>query len=215
MHSKRLLGRAVLALGLTLFGVSALAHGGDDATPVTRLKTPQPVEQPGKIEVIEFFWYGCPHCNQLEPLVNRWERTLPKDVVFRREHVLWDGRSDMDGHARLFATLKTMGLLTQQKAVFDAIHGGKVELRDEMTLFEWVAKRGIDRRQFEGIYKSFGMGSQLARAKQLTRAYGLNEVPAFVVNGKYLTSPHQAGGGEQMFALVDRLIAGERAGAKR
>ncbi|GLR12969.1 thiol:disulfide interchange protein DsbA/DsbL [Chitinimonas viridis] len=214
MNSKRLFARALLALGLSVIGASALA-AGDHAGPVTKLPVAQPVATPGKIEVIEFFWFGCPHCSALEPAVAAWEKSLPPDVVLRREHVMWDGRSDMEGHTKLFVTLRTMGLLAQhQRAVFDAIHGGRVELRDEKTLFEWVAKRGINRAQFEAAYKSFGIGSQIGRAKQMTRDYRVNGVPTFIVNGKYSTSVSQAGGEQQLFAILNKLIAQERAGKK-
>lgn len=212
MNSKRMLGRLVVLLGFSLIGLGVQA-GGDHSNdpPVSKLATPQPTESKGKIEVIEFFWYGCPHCNKVEPATEAWEKTLPKDVVFRREHVLWDGRSDMDGHARLFVTLRMMGLLPRyQQSVFDAVHGGKIELRDEKTLFDWVAKKGINRAQFESAYKSFGIGAQMSRAKQLTRNYRIDGVPTFVVNGTWVTSPHQAGSETKMFALINGLIAQER-----
>lgn len=216
MNTKRLFGRALLALGLAMTGVQALA-GGDHSneSPVMPLANPQPVEAPGKIEVIEFFWYGCPHCNKVEPTVEAWEKRLPKDVVFRREHVLWDGRSDMEGHAKLFITLRMMGLLPKHnRAVFDAVHGAKVELRDEQVLFDWIAKRGVNRAQFEANYKSFGIGAQLGRAKQLTKAYRIEGVPTFIINGKFVTSPHQAGNEQRMFALIDELIVRERKAGK-
>lgn len=216
MNSKRLLGRLVMALGLSVMGIKAIAgadHSNDP--PVIKLATPQPTEAKGKVEVIEFFWYGCPHCNKVEPAVEAWEKNLPKDVVFRREHVMWDGRSDMEGHAKLFVTLRMMGLLPKyQQAVFDAVHGSKVELRDEKTLFDWIAKKGINRAQFESAYKSFGIGAQLSRAKQLTRNYRIDGVPTFVVNGKWVTSPHQAGSEQKMFALINGLIAEERKAMK-
>ena len=203
-----------LAAWIAFAGAAALAHGagGVEGPEFSRLATPQPTEAPGKIEVIEFFWYGCPHCDALEPLVEAWLRRLPKDVVFRREHVLWSGRSDMEGHAKLFVTLRAMGLQDKhQRAAFDAIHRSKVELRKEPVLFDWVAKQGIDRAKFEAAYKSFSVNAQLGRARTLTQNYGIAGVPTFVVNGKYATSPTSAHGEQRMFAVVDKLIAEERA----
>ncbi|GAB3254381.1 thiol:disulfide interchange protein DsbA/DsbL [Chitinimonas naiadis] len=212
MITKRHLGQALVMLGLALASVCGLAAADHSKEPPVKfLAKPQPTETPGKIEVIEFFWYGCPHCNQIEPTVEAWEKTLPKDVVFRREHILWDGRSDMDGHAKLFATLRMMGLLPKyQGAVFNAVHVAKLELRDEKTLFDWVAKQGINRAQFESTYKSFGISSQLSRAKTLAKTYAIDGVPTFIINGKYMTSPHQAGNEQRMFNIINELIVNER-----
>jgi protein dithiol oxidoreductase (disulfide-forming) len=188
-------------------------HGKEPA--IEKLATPQPTDDKNKIEVIEFFWYGCPHCNQLEPAVEVWEKTLPKDVVFRREHILWDSRRETRGQARLFVTLRTMGILAQhQRAVFDAVHTKKVKFQDEKVAFDWVAQRGIDRAKFESTYKSFGVETQVNRAKQMTDNYRIDGVPKFAINGKYMTSPHQAGSEAQMFAIINGLITQER-GARR
>lgn len=93
---------------MVLSAATAALADGPEFSP---LEKPQPTETPGKIEVIEFFWYGCPHCNQLEPLLNAWEKRLPKDVVLRREHVIWPGRRETEVHARLYLTLRAMNLL--------------------------------------------------------------------------------------------------------
>ena len=212
MTSRRFLIRVLWALGLTLGAGAAIAashdHGKEE--PFEKLATPQPVQEQGKIEIIEFFWYGCPHCHELEPAIETWEKTLPKDVVFRREHVLWEGRKETRGHAKLFVTLRAMGILAEhQRAVFDAIHKNKLKLHDEKVAFDWAAKRGIDRTKFESTYKSFGVDTQVSRAKKMTDNYLIDGVPKFVVNGKYMTSPHQAGDETKMFALIDRLVKQE------
>ncbi|MBV8465256.1 MAG: thiol:disulfide interchange protein DsbA/DsbL, partial [Burkholderiales bacterium] len=184
---------------------------------------PQPTETPGKIEVIEFFWFGCPHCFKAEPAVEAWAKTLPKDVVFRREHILWEGRSDLEGHAKLFNTLRTMGLIDRMaQRVFDAIQVQHIELRDEKTLFDWIEHEGINRAQFEGIYKSFGMQAQMSRSAQLTTKYQIDGVPMFIVNGKYRTSPGKVDSnpkaplGEvrasaRALEVINELVAKERA----
>ncbi len=213
MKLNRHLTYAFAAISIAFASVAAFANheGGEKGPEFSRLKTPQPTESPGKIEVIEFFWYGCPHCYSVEPLVEAWQKRLPKDVVFRREHVLWASRTDMEGHAKLFVTLRAMGLLEKHhRAVFDAIHRSKVELRQEAALLDWVVKQGIDRSKFEATYKSFGVNAQTARAKTLTQNYEVSGVPTFVINGKYVTSLSSAGGEERLFAVIDKLIATER-----
>lgn len=211
------LARSLLALGLVLISPTIVAgtdHSNGGA--FSKLAGPQPVEVKDRIEVIEFFWYGCPHCSKVEPFVEAWEKSLAPDVVFRREHVIWSARPDTEVHARLFATLRNLGIVSQhQRAVFDAIQRGRADFRDEKTLFDWAAKQGIDRVKFEAMYKSFGMQAQLARARAMTAAYRIEGVPTFVVNGKYSTEPHQAGGEPQMFKVIDRLIVEERSTGKR
>ena len=200
------------AAAISLFAVpTGHAAEGHDHEEVTRLEKPQPVAMPGKIEVIEFFWYGCPHCNSLEPAVEAWEKKLPKDVVLRREHVIWQGNSATEIHARLFLTLRAMNLLERHhRAVFDAIHNTKARLRDETQVLDWAVKRGIDRKQFEATFKSFGVQAYLGRARTMTRDYDVGGVPSFVVNGKYLTSLGSAHGPDKLFAILDKLIAQER-----
>ncbi|GAB3260895.1 thiol:disulfide interchange protein DsbA/DsbL [Chitinimonas naiadis] len=201
----------LLATGLALAAFSAHAEvrAGVD---FDYLPNVMPTEAPGKIEVIEFFWYGCPHCYHLEPKVAAWEATLPKDVVFRREHVMWDGRSDMAGHAKVFVALKALGQVNAlTPKVFNAIQKDGIELRDEKTLFDWVAKQGVNRAQFESAYKSFGAQSTFARAAQLTRDYRIDGVPNFIVNGKYKTSPSKTGDEDKLFGVINELIAKERA----
>jgi len=172
-----------------------------------------PTEPAGKIEVVEFFWYGCPHCNHLEPAVQAWAKTLPPEVAFRREHVLWNGRTDMDGHARLFVALKTMNQVNAlTPKVFDAVHRDKIELRDPAVAVDWATKQGLNRAQFESAYNGFGTAALLARAKQMSHDYDIDGVPTFVINGKYKTSPSKVGGGDQrFFEVINALIAKEKA----
>jgi thiol:disulfide interchange protein DsbA len=201
------LARIALPLVIVLSGSVVRADGPE----FTQLAKPQPTEAPGKIEVIEFFWYGCPHCNSLEPRVEAWETRLPKDVVFRREHVIWKGRRETEVHARLFLTLRAMNLLERHhRAVFDAIHNTKLGLRDEHQVLDWVVARGIDKSKFEATYKSFGVQTQTARASARSWDYGVDGVPSFVVNGKYMTSLGGAHDPDKLFAILDKLIAGER-----
>jgi thiol:disulfide interchange protein DsbA len=193
---------------LAFVASGALAAQTDE---FSRLPKPQPVDAPGKIEVIEFFWYGCPHCSALEPSVEAWEKQLPKDVAFRREHVVWPGRKETETHARLFLTLRAMGLLNQHhRAVFEAMQAAKTAPRSDKEIADWAAKRGIDRAKFEATYKSFGVNTQLARARDLTNNYLADSVPSFAVNGKYYTSLGAARGEKRLFEILNKLIADER-----
>ena len=199
---------AFFLVSLAFAAGTALAAQGEE---FSRLPKPQPVDAPGKIEVIEFFWYGCPHCSALEPSVEAWEKQLAKDVAFRREHVIWPGRKETETHARLFLTLRAMGLLDQHhRAVFEAIQATKTAMRGDKEIIEWAAKRGIDRAKFEATYKSFGINTQLARAKDLTNNYLADSVPSFAVNGKYYTSLGSTRGEKRLFEVLNKLIADER-----
>jgi thiol:disulfide interchange protein DsbA len=205
-----------------LFGMAALAAVSVYASdPVAGqdynlLPNPQPVANPAKGEVIEFFWYGCSHCYHYEPYVEAWAKTVPKDAVFRREHVLFPGRSDMEGHVRLFLALKMLGKQdVMAPKVFDAIHKDGVELRDPKTLFDWIGKQGINLQQFQGAYNAFSMRAEMQHAEQMVSSYNISGVPMFVVDGKYIVSAQQGDEeGKKMFATINALLAKDRKGKK-
>lgn len=207
---RRLLNTAFpLSLLLPSITMAATDHSADG--PFSKLDQAHPTDAPGKIEVLEFLWYGCPHCAKVEPYVEAWKKALPADVVFRREHIVWESRPDTVAHARLFATLKAMNLLDiHQQAVFDAVHKERVDFKKEAALADWVGRRGIDRAAFESTYKSFGVQTLFMRMKKLTATYRIEGVPTFFINGKYTTEPHRAGGEQQVLAVMDKLIAQER-----
>src|SRR5450631_944844 len=173
--------------------------------PYSLLNPPQPTDGSGKVEVIEFFWYGCPHCYALEPAVNAWLKTAPKDVVFKRIPAF---PSDAWGRdALMYYTLEAMGLLdTYHEKVFDAIHRDKVNFASNSKRDEWFKANGIDPAKFAEVEKSFAVVSKLARARQLTQSYKVDSVPRIIVNGKYVTSAEQAGGVDKLFPEVDQLI---------
>ncbi len=199
-----------LSKALRLFAaVLAFAAGGALAQtnpPWAPLTPPQPTEGGGKIEVTEFFWYGCPHCNAMEPYVNAWLKNMPKDVVFKRVHAY---PSDSWGPmAALYYTLEAMGLVDQYHAkVFDAIHKQNVNLNRKDKRDEWLKANGIDPVKFNEVEKSFSVQTKLARARQLTQSYKVDSVPRFFVNGKYFTSGEQAGGNDKIMAAIDQMIA--------
>jgi thiol:disulfide interchange protein DsbA len=170
---------------------------------------PMPVAVAGKQEVIEFFWYGCPHCFAVEPYVEEWAAKLPKDVNFRRVHVMWDGRNDMEGHAKIFLALQAMGLDAKyQMAVMKAVQADRIELRNEAKLFEWVKSQGIDVDKFKANYNGFSTNVQLKNLATMTRDYQIDGVPTFIVNGKWVTSPAMVGSEDATITkMLDELIA--------
>jgi thiol:disulfide interchange protein DsbA len=176
------------------------------------LKTRAPVEAaPGKIEVVEFFWYGCPHCNAFEPMLASWVRKLPKDIVFRRSHVYF--RDEYGPQQRLYYALESLGLVEQLHArVFNAIHVQKIDLSHAEAITAWVVKQGIDQAKFLAQYNSFAMATRAKRATQLQDSYKVEGVPALGVAGRYYTDGSMTGTMERALQVVEFLIAEVRVG---
>ncbi|WP_027468264.1 thiol:disulfide interchange protein DsbA/DsbL [Deefgea rivuli] len=203
-----------VVLAASLLSTSA-AFAFTEGKDFKALSKPMPVAVAGKQEVIEFFWYGCPHCFSVEPYVESWAAKLPKDVNFRRVHVMWDGRNDMEGHAKIFLALQAMGLDGKhQKAVMKAIQTDRIELRDEAKLLDWVKKQGIDVAKFKANYNGFSTNVQLKNLATMTRDYQVDGVPMFIVNGKWVTSPSMVGAEDATLTkMLDELIAKGRQAA--
>ncbi len=173
------------------------------------LKNPVPVSKPGKIEVVELFWYGCGHCYQFESSINPWAEKLPEDVNFVRIPALFGGMWNV--HGQLFITLEAMKADHKvHAAVFDGIHkqGRKLATPEEMA--DYLANHGIDREAFLKTFNSFGVKSQLEKAKKLGMAYQINGVPVLIVNGKYRFDIGSSGGPQKALQVADYLIAKER-----
>jgi thiol:disulfide interchange protein DsbA len=162
----------------------------------------------GQVEVLEFFWYRCPHCFHLEPELNAWVKKLPGNVVFKRvPGVLSDGWVPL---ARAFYALEAVGLAEKLHGeVFQAVQVEGLDLNLPGVFLDWAANKGADRKRLADAYNSFGVDTKVMRAQQLTRAFKLSGVPAFVVNGRYSTSAYLTGGVPQMFKALDELIAME------
>lgn len=186
--------------------VSAAAVLGKDYVAIS---PPLPTDSGPKVEVVEFFWYGCSHCFDLEPALEKWAKALPKDVAFRRVPTIF--RDSWVPGAKLYYTLEAMGELERlHKDVFDAIHVERVNLFDDKALLEWVGKKGIDPKKFSETYNSFGVQNKVQRARQITQASKADGVPALAVQGKYLTSGSMTGGYKALFAVLDELIVKAR-----
>jgi thiol:disulfide interchange protein DsbA len=165
----------------------------------------QPTETGKNVEVLEFFSYACPHCHDLEPVLNPWVKKLPGDVTFRRLPAVFSDKWLV--LARVFYTAEALGQLDRlHPAIFNAMHVDRLDLTNEKTLQEWVGKNGIEVKKFMDTYNSFSVQGKAQRAKQLTRAFAITGVPAVVVDGKYLTSASQTGSNEKLLPVLDDLI---------
>ena len=163
----------------------------------------------GKIEIVEFFWYNCSHCNAFEPLLDAWAKRLPKDVVLRRIPVAF--RDDFEPQQRLYFALDAMGLVDKLHAkVFAAIHGEKLNLSKADAINDWVVKQGVDKAKFLEQYNSFSASTKATRAKQLQNAYRVEGVPALGVAGQFYTDGTLAKSMERALQVVDFLVAGVR-----
>jgi protein dithiol oxidoreductase (disulfide-forming) len=174
------------------------------------INPPQPVEaKAGKIEVIEFFWYGCPHCYTLEAHIEAWVKTLPPDVEFRRVPAVFSQRWGHD--AAIYYTLEALGLVEKlHRPLFDAIHQNNLRTDSEPALSEWLQKQGVDPKKFMDTLKSFGVQSKTRRAVQQTIAYKIDGTPAMAVAGRYTVSAEQGRTQQGMLKAVDTLVAKAR-----
>ena len=165
----------------------------------------------GKIEVVEFFWYNCPHCNAFEPALDAWVGRLPKDVAMRRVPVGF--RDEFVPQQRLFYTLESMGLLDKlHPRVFSAVHVEKQDLTRGEGIATWVAKQGVDKAKFMEQFNSFSVATKATRATQLQNSYRVEGVPAMGVAGRFYTDGTMAKSMPRALQVVDFLVAEVRAG---
>lgn len=164
----------------------------------------------GKLEVVELFWYGCPHCNELEPYLNRWMQSKPAEAEFIRIPATLN--ANWIDHARLFYALELMGELERMHPlIFQAIHHQGRRLRDFRAMTRFVSQHGIDEQAFTEAYNSLAVRTKVGRAMQLSRDYGATGVPTVIVNGKYRTSATHAGSYAKMLDIINYLLQQERA----
>ena len=170
-----------------------------------KLDPARPVTSGDKIEVIEFFYYACPVCYELEPTLARWSFNAPASVSLRRVPAL---ASDSWGSfAKLFFTLDNMGQLQRLHwPIYDNFHFVGLKLNEEPVMADWVAHNGIDKQKFIDIYRSPAIAAKLAAARETTQRYDIKAVPSIVIDGKYVTSARLAGGTRELMQLVDQLV---------
>ncbi|MDR0577213.1 MAG: thiol:disulfide interchange protein DsbA/DsbL [Candidatus Accumulibacter sp.] len=202
---------SALLTGLCLLAPPAGAQPGPNPGPAySAIGQPQPTDDPARIEVIEFFSYACPHCNDLNPLIHEWAGNLPRDVYFRRVPVGFNPFYQL--MSRLFYTLDTTGDVGRlDGALFAAIHEQRLKLISEKSIADWAVSQGVDARRFSEAWNSFSVDSKMKRAEQIARAYKIDSVPAIVVDGRYLVKAHTL---QELPDLTDQVIEMRRAERK-
>jgi len=203
-------GATLAAAGLGLPGLALAQSKPEDGKQYHSLDKRAPSEAPpGKIEVIEFFWYSCPHCNAFEPRLSAWSKKLPADVYFHRVPVAF--RDDFVPQQRLYYTLEAMGKVDDLHAkVFDEIHNKRQPTNTQDQILAFAEKNGLDRAKFQEIYNSFSVQTKARRAKQLQDVYEVQGVPSLGVAGRYITDGDMAGNMDRALQVVDYLVAEAR-----
>ena len=200
---------ASLFLSLTLFTGVTWAANSEEVFAYQEITPSVPTSSGDKIEVVEMFWYGCPHCYAFEPDLNAWKKKLPKDVAFVRVPAIFNPKWEF--HARVYYTAEVLGVLDKvHTPMFDAIHKEHKPMDEPAEVAELFAKYGIDKDLFNRTFYSFAVNSKVNWARHLTQAYGIDGVPTMIVQGKYRTSASLAGGHKEVLEVVDGLIAKER-----
>jgi thiol:disulfide interchange protein DsbA len=214
-HDRRKFIGTLAAAGAASIALPAFAQrrAPDAGIDYRVLDAPQPVEVSGKIEVMEFFWYGCPHCHAFEPQLSAWTKNLPGDVTFRRLpaqfNPIWAQ------HARLFYAIEAVGEVDRlHRKCFDTIHVDRQQLSQEAEMVDWAGKNGIDRAKFSEALRSGPVADKMAVALQVLKAYKIDGVPAMAVNGRFLTAPSIVGSHERCLQVVDALVEQERRGKR-
>ncbi|MBX3621097.1 MAG: thiol:disulfide interchange protein DsbA/DsbL [Rhizobacter sp.] len=207
----------LVTLGLGTAALSASLPALAQMKPVEgqqyiRLGTPVPVAAPaGKIEVIEFFWYACPHCNAFEPTLDAWQKKLPADVAFRRVPVAF--REIYVPQQQLFYALEAMGLVeTLHRKVFYAIHGERQRLEKPDDIAAFMQKNGVDRAKFMEVFNSFAVQTKAKQATRLADGYKIDGVPAMGIHGRFFTSGTLAGTPEKALQVTEYLVQSLRKG---
>jgi len=168
----------------------------------------QPTQDPSKVEVIEFFWYGCPHCYQFEPALEKWRANLPDNVTFIRQPAVFS--AVWAKHAKAYYTAEVLGVVDKVHAdFFHAIQVEKQKLTSEDDLAKFFVAHGVDEATFHDAYNSFIVDTKMRQAKTMGPRYGITGVPAIVVNGKYLVNGKTAGSHGGMIKVMNELIAQE------
>ncbi len=201
---------AAAGLGSLWAGTAGAQGGPVEGTHFTRLAQPAPVSAPaGKIEVVEFFSYGCPHCFALEPTLETWAKRLPADVVFKRVPVGFNAL--YENYQKIFYALEAMGQLEPMHLkVFNAIHQQRQRLDKEADIVAFMTANGLDGAKFIELYKSFGVQTKARQAQLLSQSYKIDGVPAMGVQGRFVTSGSQAGSNERALAVTDALVQNVR-----
>lgn len=188
------------------FGINAQAQ---DQSSYDTLKKTQHSETTGKVEVLEFFAYTCPHCKTMEPLVGKWAETMPDDTALVRVPVAFN--DNLANLQKLYYTLESLDRLDLHPAVFNALHTERKSLFSAKEITAWAVEQGIDEQTFTDIFNSFGINTRINRANELAKNYEINSTPTMAIGGKYITSPSHANGYQQAILVAEQLLEKARA----
>ncbi len=192
------------AMAAALAPVSLVRAQQGAAAGYTTLQNALPVENPAKVEIVEFFWYGCIHCYNLEPLLDAWLPKLPADAYFRRIPAVFNERWAHD--ATIYYAFDALGVLDKlHRAFFEAIHKDRLKTDNPAALNEWLVKNGVEVTKFKAAMKSFGVQSKVKRATQLTTGAQIDGTPALMIQGRHTVSVDQGRSREGMLATADTL----------
>ena len=197
--------KQILAISLLLLSTQVMAdlQAGRD---YKELSPAQPTHSGEKIEVLEFFFYGCSHCFNLHPQLSAWEKKMPKDVTLQYVPTIF--RDTWEGMARTFYALEALGQLNRlHDSLFDAWNVSNIDLSDEARVTDFVAQHGVDRAKFSAAYNSFTMSSKVARSNQMVRDYTIRGTPTIVVDGKYIITGLEPA---ETIKVLDAVVAKAR-----
>jgi len=199
---------AVLFLTLSIWVLPAMAESYEEGVHYELIVPAQPTSTGDKVEVLETFWYGCPHCFRFEPFIERWLRKKPENAEFVRLPAIF--RPAWEVHARTFYAMELMGVWDKvHMPLFNAIHVMKKTLGTQESIAEFVADLGVDKEKFNKTYRSFAVETRVRRAKTMVSRYGIEGVPAVVVNGKYRVSNRMTGGAANTIKVINYLVEKE------
>lgn len=198
-----------ISLLLAFSSSSAISAPFEEDVDYERLDQPQPTKSKNKIEVIEFFWYGCPHCNNFDPYLQRWKKGLASDVEVILIPAIF--RPEWEIHARAFYTAQVLKVLdTIHPAMFNAIHDRGLPMSNKAQIMKLFIDNGVSERDFNRIFNSFAVESKVRKAKTVHLNYGVRSVPNMVINGSYRTNAGLAGNNVNVLKVADYLISQER-----
>ncbi len=208
---KNMVKKLVFAFVIWLLSVGALAESFEyeEGTHYVELQIPLRTADTSKIEVTEYFSYGCPHCYQFDPMITTWHQELPRDVVFNRTPAIWN--RDYQVYAQAYYAAEALNVVERlHTPLFQAIHVQRKALNDPKLIAMFFAEFGVDPLDFAKMYKSFGVRASVQQAEARGRAYRSGGVPAIIVNGKYRIEGKSAGSNRNMLLVADFLIQKER-----
>lgn len=195
---------SALAASACLVGAVQAQGGPVEGKDFVRVAQPVPMP-PGKVEVVEFFGYWCPHCNSFEPALDAWARALPADVNFRRIPVAFS--APQEPYQRLYFAIETLGLVDAlHRKIFAAVHVQRQRLDKDSEIADWVSANGADGAKVVETMKGFAVSTKVRQAKQLAEAYRIDGVPTLGIQGRYMTSPSIAGSSERSLQTASQLI---------